>query len=85
MLRPWAVRRAFELHLSLGKPRITARIHALNSALKARLADVRGVELVTPVIPELSAGFTFFRIAGATRKPRSLRTDGPGTVGPSCC
>lgn len=43
---------AFKLHLQLGKAPVQARIHALNT------------ELVTPRSPELSAGFTFFRVKG---------------------
>ncbi|MET0389725.1 MAG: aminotransferase class V-fold PLP-dependent enzyme [Polyangiales bacterium] len=58
----WAVRRAFEFHASLGKAAVTERIHQLNSYLKTRLRETRGVELVTPVSTELSAGFTFFRV-----------------------
>jgi selenocysteine lyase/cysteine desulfurase len=31
--------------------------------LKERLNDIKGVERVTPMSSELSAGFTFFRVA----------------------
>lgn len=58
----WALDEAFKLHLQLGKADIQARIHALNSLLKQRLQELPQVELVTPLSPELSAGFTFFRI-----------------------
>ncbi|TBU88045.1 aminotransferase [Stutzerimonas kirkiae] len=60
----WALAKAFELHLQLGKNDIQQRIHALNSYCKQRLQELTNVELVTPLSPELSAGFTFFRIAG---------------------
>ncbi|AXK52867.1 aminotransferase class V-fold PLP-dependent enzyme [Pseudomonas protegens] len=58
----WALDEAFKLHLQLGKAQVQARIHALNSYLKQRLQELPQVALVTPLSPELSAGFTFFRI-----------------------
>jgi len=60
----WAVDEAFKLHLQLGKPQVQARIHALNSELKSRLLAHSQIELVTPRSPDLSAGFTFFRVKG---------------------
>ena len=57
----WAVGKAFELHLQLGKAAVQSRIHELNSYLKQRLQEHPSIELVTPLSPELSAGFTFFR------------------------
>ncbi len=58
----WAADEAFKLHLQLGKARVEARIHALNSELKTRLLAHPQVELVTPRSTDLSAGFTFFRV-----------------------
>ena len=58
----WALNEAFKLHLQLGKADVQARIHALNSYLKKRLQEHPQIELVTPLSPELSAGFTFFRV-----------------------
>jgi selenocysteine lyase/cysteine desulfurase len=60
----WAVDEAFKLHLELGKADVQARIHQLNSYLKQRLLEQPGVELVTPVDPGFSAGFSFFRVKG---------------------
>ncbi|MGX9378456.1 pyoverdine-tailoring periplasmic protein PvdN [Pseudomonas sp. JQ36] len=60
----WALDEAFKLHLELGKAEVEARIHALNSYLKQRLQQRPPIELVTPLSPELSAGFTFFRVKG---------------------
>lgn len=60
----WALAKAFELHLQLGKARVQGRIHQLNSYCKQRLARLPNLELVTPLSPELSAGFTFFRLKG---------------------
>lgn len=58
----WALNEAFKLHLQLGKEQVQARIHQLNSDLKQRLQAHSAIELVTPLSPELSAGFTFFRV-----------------------
>lgn len=58
----WALGKAFELHLQLGKADVQARIHQLNSYFKQRLQEHPTIELVTPLKPEHSAGFTFFRI-----------------------
>ncbi|MHC8318546.1 pyoverdine-tailoring periplasmic protein PvdN [Pseudomonas sp. LB3P31] len=58
----WALDEAFKLHLELGKAEVQARIHGLNSYAKNRLLEHPQIELVTPMSPDLSAGFTFFRI-----------------------
>lgn len=58
----WALTEAFKLHLELGKAEVATRIHDINSYLKKRLQAHPSVELVTPLSPEYSAGFTFFRI-----------------------
>ncbi|TFF02616.1 aminotransferase class V-fold PLP-dependent enzyme [Pseudomonas sp. BCA14] len=60
----WAADEAFKLHLQLGKAAVQARIHALNTELKNQLLAHPQIELVTPRSPELSAGFTFFRVKG---------------------
>lgn len=60
----WAADEAFKLHLQLGKAEVQARIHALNTYLKKQLLAKPQIELVTPLSPELSAGFTFFRVKG---------------------
>lgn len=57
----WALRKAFEFHLQLGKENVETRIHFLNTYLKDRLNEINGIELVTPMSTDLSAGFTFFR------------------------
>ncbi|MBC3272190.1 aminotransferase class V-fold PLP-dependent enzyme [Pseudomonas sp. SWRI81] len=58
----WALSEAFKLHLQLGKAEVQARIHELNTYLKRRLQEHPQIELVTPLSPALSAGFTFFRV-----------------------
>ena len=58
----WAADEAFKLHLDLGKADVQTRIHELNTYAKNRLLEQPRIELVTPQSPQLSAGFTFFRI-----------------------
>ncbi len=60
----WALAEAFELHRSIGKPRIAARITQLASELKAGLAEIRRVRLHTPIDPALSAGIVSFDVDG---------------------
>jgi selenocysteine lyase/cysteine desulfurase len=60
----WALPAAFAFHERVGKARVTARIQALAARLKAGLADVRGVRLVTPRDSDLSAGIVCADIAG---------------------
>lgn len=60
----WALNEAFKLHLQWGKADVQARIHTLNSYMKKRLQTHPQIELVTPLSPELSSGFSFFRVKG---------------------
>ncbi|MFY9960977.1 aminotransferase class V-fold PLP-dependent enzyme [Pseudomonas sp.] len=60
----WALDKAFELHLQLGKAEVQARIHQLNAELRQRLQAMAQIELVTPTHPALSSGFSFFRVKG---------------------
>ncbi|KJH73820.1 pyoverdine-tailoring periplasmic protein PvdN [Pseudomonas sp. ES3-33] len=60
----WALDEAFKLHLELGKAQVQARIHGLNTYAKNRLLEHPQMELVTPLSPDLSAGFSFFRVKG---------------------
>jgi selenocysteine lyase/cysteine desulfurase len=60
----WALPAAFAFHEQIGKARVTARIHALAGRMKAGLADVRGVRLLTPRGADLSAGIVCADIAG---------------------
>jgi selenocysteine lyase/cysteine desulfurase len=60
----WALPAAFAFHERIGRGRVTARIHALAARMKAGLADVRGVRLVTPAGADVSAGLVCADIAG---------------------
>ena len=58
----WALAEAFRLHLRLGKARVAARIHDLNSRFKSGLARIPNVTLHTPRSPSLSAGMVCFEV-----------------------
>ena len=58
----WALGSAFELHASLGKARVQARIHQLNSQLKDGLRRIKGVRLHTPMSEVLSSGIVCFDV-----------------------
>jgi selenocysteine lyase/cysteine desulfurase len=52
----WAVAEAFRFHLDIGKAAVARRTSEQASQLKAGLADIEGVDVVTPADPGLSAG-----------------------------
>jgi selenocysteine lyase/cysteine desulfurase len=58
----WALSEAFRLHLHIGKARVERRIHGLNTRLKAGLASMAHVTLVTPRSEALSAGLVCFAV-----------------------
>ena len=62
----WAVADAFAFHAAIGRPRIAARIQALNAQIKEGLAKIPKVTLYTPRSAALSAGLVGFDIAGST-------------------
>jgi selenocysteine lyase/cysteine desulfurase len=62
----WALADAFQLHQQLGPQRIAARVRELNTRLKAGLATLANVQLVTPMAEALSAGLVCFQVAGLT-------------------
>ena len=51
-------------HLQIGRARVAQRIRQLNDQLKEGLAAIRGVRLVTPRDPALSAGLVAFEVEG---------------------
>jgi selenocysteine lyase/cysteine desulfurase len=61
----WAVAEAFRFHLDVGKAAVTGRTQEQATQLKAGLADLEGVEVVTPADPSLSAGIVCVSV-GAT-------------------
>ena len=60
----WALAEAFRFHQRIGKARIAARTHTLNSRFKSGLAAMRHVSLRTPRSPSLSAGLVCFGVQG---------------------
>ena len=60
----WALPAAFAFQERIGKARGAARIHALAARMKAGLAEVRGVRLVTPREPDLAPASVCADIAG---------------------
>jgi selenocysteine lyase/cysteine desulfurase len=61
-----AVPAAIELHRTLGRDRIAARIRELNGSFREAASKIAGLTLHTPRDPELSAGLSCFEIAGLT-------------------
>jgi selenocysteine lyase/cysteine desulfurase len=64
--RMWALPAAFAFHREIGRTRIAARIHELNTRIKDGLAGMRHVTLHTPRDPGLSASLVAFEVAGLT-------------------
>jgi selenocysteine lyase/cysteine desulfurase len=62
----WAVAEAFRFHSDIGKDRVSARIHDLNSRAKAEMAKMPKVRTHTPRDPSLSAGIIAFEVDGYT-------------------
>lgn len=62
----WALSEAFVFHLDIGKARVQARTHELNTQLKRGLAGMGHVRLHTPMDPALSSGIVCFDVDGMT-------------------
>ncbi|WP_375261929.1 aminotransferase class V-fold PLP-dependent enzyme [Palleronia sp.] len=60
----WALAEAFALHEEIGRARVAERTHTLAGDLKDALAGIRGVSVVTPRQPGLSAGIVCFDVEG---------------------
>jgi selenocysteine lyase/cysteine desulfurase len=60
----WALAESFAFARRIGRGRIAARTHVLAQRLKAGLAEVKGVRLVTPQSSALSAGIVCFEVEG---------------------
>ena len=66
----WALTEAFAFHDGLGRGEVTRRTHALATRLKDGLAEIDGVDVVTPRDETLSAGLVCANVAG--RDPGEL-------------
>ena len=62
----WAVADAFRFHSGIGRDRVSARVHDLNSLAKAEMAKMPKVKIHTPRSAELSAGIIAFEVDGYT-------------------
>ena len=62
----WALADAFEFRRRIGRSRAAVRTHTLAQRLKAGLAELKRVRLVTPQSGALSAGLVCFEVAGVT-------------------
>ena len=60
----WAMAAAFQMHQTMGRPRVAARIASLNDQLKKNLAQNRKIKIHTPMSADLSAGLVAFEIDG---------------------
>jgi selenocysteine lyase/cysteine desulfurase len=60
----WALAEAFEFQRSIGRARVAERVHGLARRLKAGLAELPHVRLVTPVAENVSAGLVCFDVDG---------------------
>jgi len=61
-----AIPAAVELHRTIGRDRIAARIAELNAAFRAGAAGIPGLSLHTPRDPALSGGISCFEVRGMT-------------------
>lgn len=62
----WALADAFEFRRRIGPARAAARTHALAQRLKAGLAELKRVRLVTPQSSALSSGLVCFEVDGVS-------------------
>ena len=60
----WAMGAAFRMHKQMQRPRVAARITAMNDQLKQGLAGLPKVKMHTPRAAALSAGLVAFEIDG---------------------
>ena len=56
----WALDSAFKFQMEMGRKNVHQRTTELNSLLKKGIRQIKGVELLTPLSPELSAGINCF-------------------------
>jgi isopenicillin-N epimerase len=64
----WALTEAFRFHMEIGKAKVAARIHQLNTQCKEGLAKMAHVKLQTPMSDKLSAGMVCFTVDALTPK-----------------
>jgi isopenicillin-N epimerase len=67
------VKPAIELHRSIGRDRIAARVRELNGAFRDGVASIPGVTLHTPRDPDVSGGISCFEVRGLTPEAVAAR------------
>jgi isopenicillin-N epimerase len=78
----WSMAEAFEFHDEIGgRSRVNARIHALSLHLREELDAMRGVELRTPLDPDLASGIAAFDIGGLSARESEARLAEHGIIG----
>jgi selenocysteine lyase/cysteine desulfurase len=76
----WALNKAFDFHMEIGKTRVWERTRDLSTQLKKQLSDIKGIKLHTPLDPALSAGINCFEIDGVTPEDWLRRMTAAGIV-----
>jgi selenocysteine lyase/cysteine desulfurase len=61
-----AIPTAVEMHRTIGRDKIAARIAELNGMFRETVSGIKGVTLHTPRDPALSAGISCFEVSGLT-------------------
>lgn len=60
----WALNAAFDFQYELGRDQVHQRTTALNTRLKNGLQEIKGVDVLTPMDPALSAGINCMMVDG---------------------
>jgi isopenicillin-N epimerase len=76
----WALTEAFRMHTQMGKERVSARIHDLNTQCKEGLAKMPHVKMQTPISEKLSAGMVCFQVNGQSPQETVDRLEALGVV-----
>ena len=76
----WALTEAFRMHTQMGKARVSARIHELNTQCKEGMAKMPHVKMQTPISEKLSAGMVCFQVDGQTPQETVDRLEALGIV-----
>jgi len=64
----WALKTAFEYHLTIGKEKIQNRTHQLSTLLKEGIQAIPHIKLHTPISSDLSSGINCFEVDGLDAK-----------------
>jgi len=76
----WALNKAFDFHMEIGKSRVWERTRDLSTLLKQQLSEIKGITLHTPLDPALSAGINCFEINGVAPDDWLKRLTAAGIV-----